>query len=161
VQREITLLDEGVVAIVDRWDADQAMPVSLTFVLHPAMESGGERGLASSAGGQISYLSAAVHAADTIPLRLRQIPYSPSYGSLGHTQALHGDLQPARRGACVTFFSRAGSIRMGARPGEFYVAGTAQLEIRIGPNGLTARRGMPTRVNGEFVNHSIESLRAR
>ena len=113
VQREVLLLDEGVMAIVDRWDADEEISIESVFTLHPEVELDEHGGLFVMPDGNSVHFHAATlssrYAESVDPIR-RTVPYSQNYGAESQTQGVGFDPIPSCRGGIVIVVSRVGEI---------------------------------------------------
>ena len=110
IQREITMLDIGILAVVDRWDANSEVSVESRFTLHPdLLLDPGMRSLEHP--DQVVYFSASVLDGGEDPeIFDNECSYSPNYGQILSTRTLGFRAPRARRGGLITVFSRVGSI---------------------------------------------------
>jgi hypothetical protein len=145
VQREITMLDRGLVAIVDRWDADLpvAAQLRMTFAPQVTLDAAEPQRLRLPSGKAVFLCVTALEAEDFAPLCPvpTQIPYSADYGAVSVTRGVRYDLRPVRRGGCVTIVSRMGPVVSGARRDTFHVAGEPDLRLTIGRQGTAVQQG--------------------
>ena len=105
------MLDAGIVAIVDRWDADYEICVESRFTLHPDLQCDAAHQLLKQADRTIHFMGASLDAGDELTFTVEPCSYSPDYGRVANTTSIAFQSKPARRGGIVTLFSRIGAIQ--------------------------------------------------
>lgn len=136
VSREITLFDEGVVAVSTSWRATKPVSCTLSLTLHPDIQVSTQPQTLHVGSGRVFHVHAFVTdglavaggldvgrdrpatAAElthtgkysTLAAAAVEVPFSPSYGRIGKTRALTFDLDRRDSGSLVTLFSRAGAL---------------------------------------------------
>ena len=117
VGRRLTLLDEGILSITDRWQAEKPVSCSIPFTLHPGITpQQSESGvlLRDEDGGTysvtIQYSTTTVdetaEACSVLP-RIVKRHYSPGYGVITETDYLECTFPTSAEGRVVTTVSRA------------------------------------------------------
>lgn len=110
VQREVIMLSEGIVAIVDRWDFDEEAVVESRFTLHPEINVDPARQMLQHPD-QVVYFSAALLSdGGDAEISHHAARYSGNYGQTTTTAAFAVSSNCCRRGGIVTVFSRLGKI---------------------------------------------------
>jgi len=118
VERELVLLDEGILMLIDRVTADRPVEATLPLTLHPEMEFQAEENLLTCESGERIHLWTGKLSPgdDTAPRELSPTavsgPYSSNYGALGKTRYLEFHLGPTTSSVLVTLLSRAGRISL-------------------------------------------------
>jgi hypothetical protein len=142
VTREVTVLDEGIVGVVDRWESNRELPIRVVFTLAPGLTATPERGeLRLASGETFHFLVASLEKPEPpLPVAVLRIPYSPAYGKVDFTQAI--DCQPgsSARGSCVTLLSRVGPVLPTPRAGRFRLAGQVKGVLCVTSQGLGLRQ---------------------
>ena len=109
VQREIIMLDFGIIAIVDRWDSDEEIAVESRFTLSPQLELDSEHNMLLSADGTVFHFAGlALGSGEGLESIHNEEPYSADYGLVSKTNAISYRHRSCQRGGIVTFVSRRG-----------------------------------------------------
>ncbi len=157
IEREIFALNDGIVAVVDRWDADDEIGVSTRFTLDPRIQVDLAQGVLRLGSGRLVHLlvSPLDSSSPSAQISVDEIPYSPNYGTLSRTNVLICDFGKTQRGGCVTFLSRCGPLKATERPGNFRLANEYDTEIRFTPDNMTVIKA-PDKFH-ETLNSTITS----
>lgn len=115
VQREIVLLDIGIVAIVDRWDSDSEVAVESRFTLSPQIEVDSAQNLLRVKDGlTFHYAGMSLIAGEDLEFVHNEESFSGDYGLISKTNAISHRHRKTARGGMVTFVSRCGPASLTA-----------------------------------------------
>ena len=136
IQREVTMLDKGIIGIVDRWDSDTTVAAEARFTLHPGLRVEPARNLLHSATGeQFHFLSCSLNAGEELEILHNEEPYSENYGNVATTRAMSIRHAASARGGMVTFLSRCGAAVKCDHVVEFEGQGDV-VRFQLTPNGI-------------------------
>lgn len=111
VQREVLAIAEGVVAIVDRWDTDDKIPLHAEFTLHPSVKLDRTQQLLSTNNDSVTvHFHASSLDGKAVELVENRICYSSNYGHVGETSSLAMYPDVVGCGGMVLIMSRIGMI---------------------------------------------------
>ena len=156
IQREVVMLDVGIVAIIDRWDADAEVTTQSRFTLHPEVSADAARQLLDLGHGACSvhFLAVSLDKSETPSIGYGQGPYSANYGQQGQTEFIAVTSRSARRGSNVLLLSRIGKI-VPTDEGDFFrIEGSEPVQLRLSALGVTPSRA-DGHVNPAFQNTSV------
>jgi hypothetical protein len=111
LQREVTMLDEGIVTIVDQWDADAEISVQAKFTLHPALELDAAQQMLRAGEQTVHFGATCLDPSEELEFVHNTEPFSSNYGQISDTNSISFQATASRRGGIVTILSRAGSIQ--------------------------------------------------
>ncbi len=173
IAREIVVLDEGLLIIVDNWEAEETVNASLQLTLALRLQvTHVGRLIFEEDGSEFHYLVSPRLAVDEtvsdsgdeeqtdddddLPeqewaqdVRFRprvcKVPFSPDYGIIGETRALVSDFGSAKAGFATTILSRLGPAR-NTNDSERYRIGLdeAERELFVGRSGKIYLSGKKT-----------------
>ena len=110
VQREVIMLDVGIIAIVDRWDSNRQIDVELPFTIDPSFCLKLAQGVLSSNEQEIHIASVELNSGEKVRSLQNKVPYSSGYGHIHETNNISIRPRPSRRGGVATIFSRLGAM---------------------------------------------------
>lgn len=132
VQREILLLDEGVLAIVDRWDADTRVAVQSQFTFSPRLRVDRSRQMLQEINGNITlhFSAVALETAEPLKPSFFPVPFSATYGQMGETEAMAFEVPNSTRGGIVTLLSRVGAVEHDEHH-RFRCSGNPRVQLQL------------------------------
>ncbi len=117
IDRQVTLLDEGVCVIVDHWESEKPIEVTIPWTMAPDLNHTRHGQFVNTADKPFWLCSVrwkpAVDAGGLPKLSewmVRRQPFSSNYGSLGQTLGCESRLAPALHGVHATVISRMGPL---------------------------------------------------
>lgn len=114
VHREVIVLDIGIVAIIDRWDADEEIGVETAFTVHPDLHVDTARKLLTLHSEQEFHFDAfSLLLGEELEFVDNEQDFSSNYGHTDKTKSLGFRHAAIRRGGIITFLSRCGPILCG------------------------------------------------
>lgn len=140
VQREVILLSEGIVAVVDRWDSDEELAVESRFTLHPEINVD-PASQTLHHPDQVVYFSAALLSDDAEAQISHHVTgYSENYGQTTTTASLAVTSNRCRRGGVITVFSRVGKIEKNFDRTFRFSENESGIHLAITRDGVVPRR---------------------
>ena len=129
------MLETGIIAIVDRWDADKEIPVESRFTLNPLLEWDPVRKLLQYQNESFHLSGVSLNGGEDIGILHNEEPFSPNYGLISTTNAVSLRHPSGTRGGIVTFVSRCGPARHKNRMVKFE-GDDFSVQFEITPNGV-------------------------
>lgn len=111
LQREVMMLDNGIVAVVDRWDATSKVPVEARFTVHPGMQLDVARQVLHHPEHAVCFAGALLDSDEDVTITDSEHVYSPGYGQVATTRSLGFQASASQRGGMVMIFSRLGKVQ--------------------------------------------------
>lgn len=129
VQREVTMLHEGIVAVVDRWDSDHEISAECRFTLHPELHLDSAQQMLQHSELTVHFCAVSLNADEDLSFQHGSCPFSQNYGHVMETTRIAFKAKPSRRGGIVTIFSRLGKIHLG--PNRAIQIAQSDFDIRL------------------------------
>lgn len=140
VERELILLDAGIVVIVDRWDANEEVSIESRFTINPSLLVDPDQ-QSISHPEQVVYFSASLlNGGEQIEISHNEHPYSSNYGHVSVTKSLSFKAPPSCRGGLVTVFSRIGKIDRTKQDEFRFQDDEIGILLALTQDGVTPRR---------------------
>lgn len=136
VQRKVIMLNEGIIAIIDRWDSDTSIDVEARFTLNPQLTVDAAHNVLISPDENVFHFSAkSLIAGEEIEFVHNKEPYSANYGLVSETNAISCRHPKSARGGMVTFVSRCGPSRCQAQRVSFEVD-DVEVQFEVHPSDV-------------------------
>ena len=136
VQREIIVLETGIIAIVDRWDADRETAVQSRFTLNPALAWDPVRKMLQHHNNETFHLlGVSLNGGEDVGILHNEEAFSPEYGIISKTTAVSLSHPTGTRGGIVTFVSRCGPATHTNRTVKFQ-GEDFNVQFEITPSGV-------------------------
>ena len=154
MQREVILLDAGVVAIIDRWDADSDVCVQSRFTLHRETRMDAAQQILHLREGMptVHFVAASLDGLVTPRMIRDQVPYSADYGHESLADSLAFEMDGTQRGGIVTLLSRIGKIWR-ISDNVYEVRGDARIQLRITSTGIEPIKASDLNINNTFLEN--------
>lgn len=137
VQRQIILLDAGILAIIDRWDADTNVTVRSQFTVSPGIRVDESQQVLREINGSttVHILATMLGSADPLQPAYCRVPFSADYGQVGEADAMAFEVPDTTRGGIVTLLSRVGAIESDEHH-RFRFSGNPRIELQLTDTGV-------------------------
>jgi hypothetical protein len=131
------MLDAGIVAIVDRWDADTKVTVRTQFTVSPRvkLEPACQMLREVNGGTAVHFVASALGETKSVQPVYCKVPFSSNYGQVAETDGIGFESQDTTRGGIVTLLSRVGEIIADDR-GCFRFAGDSRTLLQVTTSGV-------------------------
>lgn len=110
VQREVMMLNFGIMVIVDCWDANRQIQLESRFTLNPELDVDLARRVLKTQGLEVHFHTIDLNGGGKVETLKNRDRYSSNYGQIAETNSISFRTDPTRRCAMATIFSRVGAV---------------------------------------------------